>query len=92
MTIAPLPAPYLGDTHVRIHSLLLDVDPGVVHFKLGRFVLPEGELPVDMPYNDLLPPAGWSESAGLSSATLNGGVSSLVDVVVAISTDLQAHA
>ena len=69
MTIAPLPLPYLGDTHVRIHSLLLDVDPGVVHFRLGRFVLPEGELPPEMPYNDVDAPDGWSESAGLSSAT-----------------------
>lgn len=95
MTIAPLPTPYNGDTHARIHNIHLDGTPAVVHFRLGRFVAPEGVedfTPPEMPYMSDESPLGWAERAELNTAELNAGVTSLADIVVAIDATLQAHA
>ena len=92
MTIIPLITPYNGDTHANLVNIHLAESPAVAHFRLGRFVLPEGEIPPAMPYNDVVPPAGWSERNELNTANLNAGVASLTDVVVAIDANLQANA
>lgn len=90
MTIAPLPSPYNGNTHVRLVRVDFETEPAVAHFRQGRFS--DGVTPPSMPYNDAAAPLGWVETPELNTAKLNAGVSSLYDVIVAIHNDLQAHA
>lgn len=88
MTISPLPAPYNGDTHVRLVNINLDTQPAVAHFRLGRF---ESEAPA-MPYSAEEAPAGWTERGELNTANLPTGIVTLGQVVEAISAELQANA
>ena len=88
MTIAPLPTPYNGETHVRLVNINLDAKPSVAHFRLGHF---DGEVPA-MPYSADDAPAGWVERAEYNTAELPVGIVTLGQVVEAISAELQAHA
>lgn len=76
-TIAPL-NPYNGETHVRITLINLDVAPAVAHFHLGHY---EGEASDQ-----------WVERAELNCCNLPPGITSLEEIVSAISDDLQLHA
>lgn len=76
-TIAPI-TPYNGETHVRILQLDLDQSPSVAYFKLGHY---EGEEPNQK----------WVEREERNTANLPSGITTLEEVVAAISEDLQLH-
>ena len=87
MTIAPI-VPYNGETHIRLVNINLDLQPSVVHFRLGHF---DGDAPA-MPYSAEDAPANWVERTELNTAELPTGIVTLGQVVEAISSELQAHA
>lgn len=91
MTIVPLPTPYNETTHVRLVRIDLEVSPGVVHYKQGHFTCEPEEVPA-MPYSEAELPAAWEERAELNTAQIPLGITSLEEVLIAIVTELQAHA
>jgi len=87
MTIAPI-VPYNGETHIRLVNINLDLQPSVVHFRLGHF---DGDAPA-MPYSAEDAPANWverTERAIESAITTKKEADTIVE---AISSELQAHA
>lgn len=91
MTIVPLPSAYNETTHVRLVRIDLEVSPGVVHYKQGHFNCPEEDIPA-MPYSEESLPETWVERGELNTANIPLGITSLEEVLLAIITELQAHA